>query len=289
MTETLAPATEAGAALKSSAITPVLAEISNGGGPRTDGQFSAVAMLLIDSVLTGDEEALRELQEWLRNERAQRTSDDAEQKPELRGRLLGLIDASHWAIERVLPPSEVSRVERSSHANQFLKELAATPGLGNRELAALLAVDDTQVSRLGRTLRKHGLAASRQIGRRNRWELTPKGLRTLEVLNGVADTAQLSQRSVDDGSVGAVSENKPGSPSVETTPPASILAVLAKFFGTRPVADNDFAQWLEKWLPSMRDEAVRRIASRSAELSHEAKETIAANVDELLRKEHAHA
>jgi hypothetical protein len=39
----------------------------------------------------------------------------------------------------------------------------------------------------------------------------------------------------------------------------------------------------------MRDEVVRRIASGSAELSHEAKETIAANVDELLREEHVHA
>jgi DNA-binding MarR family transcriptional regulator len=292
-TETLAPDTDARAALNSSAITPILSEISRDGGPRTDGDFSAVAMLLVDSLLTGDEESLRVLQDWLRQERAQGAGDRAES----RGRLLGLIDASHWAIERVLPRSEVARVERSSHANQFLNELAASPGLGNRELADRLSVDETQVSRLGRTLREHGLAASRQIGRRNRWELTPKGMRTLEVLNGVArDAASSSSTVVDDGSAAELAEDDLPE-ALDVNSPASILAALAKLFAAKPAVGEGYVQTLEKelpspWLASMEDETVWHIASLSVglpddveELSHDAKEVVVAKLDELLTEE----
>ena len=104
---------------------------------------------------------------------------------EARGRTRGLIDASHWAIQRVLPLSDIRWVEAGSHAERFMSALRREPGLSNRDLAERLAVDETQISRSGRKLRLHGLVVSRLVGRRNHWELTPKGMRGLELLTGI--------------------------------------------------------------------------------------------------------
>lgn len=195
--QTLARLPRPEADLGKSAIAPILAEISSEGGPRTDGDFNALAMLLIDSTLNGDEESLRSLQDWLRIERARCAGGKHSSDLELYGRLLGLIDVSHWALERALPLDDMRYIERGSHANRFLRQLTAEPGLANRELADRLGVDETQISRVGRRLRERGLVASRLFGRRNRWELTPKGLRTLQVLEGVHEMNDLSACSSD--------------------------------------------------------------------------------------------
>jgi len=81
-----------------------LDEIAGDGGLRTDGDFSALAMLLIDSTISGNEDALRAVHGWLEGEyaRASELGDSAD--PEVCGRIKGLIDVSHWAGRRALPP-----------------------------------------------------------------------------------------------------------------------------------------------------------------------------------------
>lgn len=184
-TSTLPAGSSGGANLAQSPITSVLAEIKADGGARTDGDFSALAMLLIDSVLNGDNDSLAILQTWLREERAHISDGNPDDNRDvLRGRLLGLIDASHWAIRRALPLAEVAALERGTHAYYFLKDLVVQPGLANGELAGRLGVDDTEISRTGKKLLSNGLVVRRSFGRRNRWEITPKGRRTLQVLDG---------------------------------------------------------------------------------------------------------
>ena len=134
-------------------IVSVLDEIGAEGGLRTDGDFSALAMLLIDSSMNGDDSALRAIQDWLRAEYARASGQSDPGGIEARGRTRGLIDASHWAIQRVLPLSDIRWVEAGSHAERFMSALRREPGLSNRDLAERLAVDETQISRSGRKLR----------------------------------------------------------------------------------------------------------------------------------------
>lgn len=68
------------------------------------------------------------------------------------------------------------------------------------------------------------------------------------------------------------------------------MIALANFFRIKPAyfTDDDYYEKLDKelvWLASMRDEGVRRIATRAVGLSPEAQQDIIAKVDELRRKE----
>ena len=82
----------------------ILDEIAADGGLRTDGDFSALAMLLIDSTINGNEDALRAVHGWLKGEYARASEPGDSADPEVRGQIKGLIDVSHWAGRRALPP-----------------------------------------------------------------------------------------------------------------------------------------------------------------------------------------
>jgi predicted NBD/HSP70 family sugar kinase len=164
----------------------VLEQIGATGGASTDGQFSAVAMLLVDSLVKGDEESLQAVQEWLQWEYGEASLGDSEgpSVAERSGRLLGLVDVSHWAIERVLPLGSLARLERGTYAVRFLRELEAQSGLSNQDVAGRLHVDETEVSRVGKRLLEDGLAFRRRLGRKNFWEISPKGRRSLQLVEG---------------------------------------------------------------------------------------------------------
>lgn len=79
-----------------------------------------------------------------------------------------------------------------------------------------------------------------------------------------------------------------------TNPSTATMAALANFFRIRPAYFTDDAYYAKldaelSWLASFRDENVRQIATRAAELSAEAREDILARIDELRRKENASA
>ncbi len=64
-----------------------------------------------------------------------------------------------------------------------MQALALRPGLSNRDLAARLSVDETEVSRLGRRLVEAGLVRKRKVGRFNYWEATGWGAQAVAVKN----------------------------------------------------------------------------------------------------------
>ena len=79
-----------------------------------------------------------------------------------------------------------------------------------------------------------------------------------------------------------------------TNPSSATMAALANFFRIRPAyfTDDDYYEKLDKglsWLLTMRDEGVRRIATRASGLSPEAQQDLVHRVDELRRKEHLDA
>jgi transcriptional regulator with XRE-family HTH domain len=75
-----------------------------------------------------------------------------------------------------------------------------------------------------------------------------------------------------------------------TNPSSATMAALANFFRIKPeyFTDDDYYEKLDReltWLANMRDEGVRRIASRTVGLSPEAQQDVVEKVDELRRRE----
>ena len=98
---------------------------------------------------------------------------------ETRGRTLGLIDVTQWALRR-LPANLHLSLSPDSHATRFLLAVAARPGLSNGDLARLLGVDETEISRIGRRLMAAGVVWRRKEWRRNLWDVTPRGRQYLD-------------------------------------------------------------------------------------------------------------
>jgi predicted NBD/HSP70 family sugar kinase/predicted transcriptional regulator len=141
-----------------------------------EGQFSALGMLVTDASLAGDEASLEEAQDglqWLYRARAAVEAPSPDQL-EQRGRLLGMIDITHWALRR-LPSALQIGLDPSTHAARFLLGVAEQPGLSNQAIAAQLGIDQTQASRIGRRLLAAGVVWRRREWRRNSWDITPRG------------------------------------------------------------------------------------------------------------------
>jgi transcriptional regulator with XRE-family HTH domain len=74
-------------------------------------------------------------------------------------------------------------------------------------------------------------------------------------------------------------------------PSTATMVALANFFRVKPAffTDDQYFENLDaelSWLANVRDEGVRRIATRAIGLSPEAQEDALARLDELRRKEH---
>jgi hypothetical protein len=147
-----------------------------------DGHFSALGMLITDASLSADEPALVEVQDglqWLfRTHYLDVPALDGDQR-EQRGRILGLIDTVQWALRR-LPSGLQLGLHPDGHAARFLVAVTRRQGLSNRELAAELGTDETEISRVGRKLLAAGVVWRRKEWRHNAWDVTPRGLRYVE-------------------------------------------------------------------------------------------------------------
>ncbi|MEV4255403.1 MarR family winged helix-turn-helix transcriptional regulator [Spirillospora sp. NPDC049652] len=142
-----------------------------------EGRFSALGMLITDASLCADEPALSAIKDGLQWLHRTRYLDvpalDPDQR-EQRGRLLGLIDVADWALRR-MPSGLQLGLRPGGHAARFLVAVAARPGRSNRELAAELGTDDTEISRVGRRLLAAGVVWRRKEWRSNLWDITPRG------------------------------------------------------------------------------------------------------------------
>lgn len=75
-----------------------------------------------------------------------------------------------------------------------------------------------------------------------------------------------------------------------TNPSSATMAALANFFRIKSAyfTDDEYYEKLDKelsWITTMRDDGVRRIATRTVGLSAQAQQDIVARVDELRRLE----
>src|SRR6185295_6303990 len=101
-----------------------------------EGHFNALGMLVTDASLAADGPALEAAQDglqWLFRRYAGLESPPSDEI-EHRGRLLGLIDATHWALRRLPSVLQLS-LDPGGHAARFLVAVARQPGLSNQDVA----------------------------------------------------------------------------------------------------------------------------------------------------------
>ncbi|GAA4085882.1 hypothetical protein [Actinomadura miaoliensis] len=156
----------------------------------SEGQFSALGMIITDASLSADEATLVEVQDglqWLHRGYLDVPNLDGDQR-ERRGRILGLIDCVQWALRR-LPSGLQLGLHPDGHAARFLVAVARRQGISNKQLAAELGTDETEISRVGRRLLSAGVVWRRKEWRHNAWDLTPRGRQYLESAGLLPDAA----------------------------------------------------------------------------------------------------
>jgi DNA-binding transcriptional ArsR family regulator len=138
-----------------------------------EAELSAVAMVVVDSLLHSDAQTLQEIGEPVRDTLA-RLFDGGARVREVRGYLLALLAMTRLGLER-LPDPLVVQFPPDSHAAKALQALAAGKPLSSNELQTVLDTSPSQMSRVGRQLLAHGLVVQRRSGRTASWEITPRG------------------------------------------------------------------------------------------------------------------
>jgi DNA-binding MarR family transcriptional regulator len=184
-----------------------LLELVAGLSPESPEQaFDALTQTLVDALLERDDATMETATEALRRcERAFATSGEP------LGRVRGLLALAFAALERLTTRSTVQEIGVNTHAHRMLLALRRQGSLRSSQLAELLDVSATEISRTGRALTRHGLAVRTKAGRDVYWDLSPRGRDLL---------ARLDRRSR-----GIVSRASRRRPELSTEPVAMTQAV----------------------------------------------------------------
>jgi predicted NBD/HSP70 family sugar kinase len=158
-------------------ITALLSSLIDAPADISAPRLSAVSALVVDAIRDDDEMALsvaaRGLQRLYRLQR--RIPNATPEQIEHTGVVVGLLRLVQTAADRVVPPLSELGVAEDTHAFRFLSAVTNQPGMTGRDLMRQLEIDQTQVSRAGRTLIEKGLARKFPLGRSVYWEATARG------------------------------------------------------------------------------------------------------------------
>jgi hypothetical protein len=148
-----------------------------------EGALEALRLLLVGAIQEEDDYSLQLAVDGLH--RLYLIWSGAAESPALlehRGELRGLHNVASMVLEGLVPLAILAELEPDSVAHQMLVYVAENNSCSNSDLADELEVDKSQISRAGARLHAAGLARARRAGRRNLWEITPRGAQTLSLL-----------------------------------------------------------------------------------------------------------
>jgi DNA-binding MarR family transcriptional regulator len=149
-------------------------------------------VLLVDAGLDGDVVTLDAIVDGLQRLAGHLARHEEPSWVRLQGRLDALTEEAVLTLERLPSLRQLVDFQLESQSHRFLHALAEHPGADNERLADLLGARPERVSLLGRQLQQSGLARKRKVGRRNSWDLTPRGTQTLQLIE--AEGAPRPQR-----------------------------------------------------------------------------------------------
>jgi DNA-binding MarR family transcriptional regulator len=143
----------------------------------------AVHLLIVDATLDGDvfllDAAVDGLQRLAGVEH--RHGEDVNWI-RVQTRIDTLAEEALLCLERLPSLAQLADFQPDSQSARFLHALAEHPGADNETIGEALETRAERVSKLGRQLQQSGLVRKRKIGRRNSWDLTPRGTQTLQLL-----------------------------------------------------------------------------------------------------------
>ncbi|MGI8428079.1 MAG: hypothetical protein ACR2OB_01955 [Solirubrobacteraceae bacterium] len=139
--------------------------------------LAPVTMTLVDALLHGDAGTLQELADPLRDALATMFEDQGHAR-EIRGYLLGVLEATRWGLRRLPDPGDIE-FAKETHAWQMLDCLGHGP-LTSSDLKEQLGTSDSQISRVGRNLLARQMVVQRRAGRVAVWEITARGRQAME-------------------------------------------------------------------------------------------------------------
>jgi hypothetical protein len=140
-----------------------------------------IGRLAAEAAADGDLPALEAMID-LAASSAPRPGEDAER--EFRRGVFEMLANTAKAMHQILQSNELlASVTAGSLAHQMLLVIEREPGTSNAQLQQLLGgARDDAVSRAGRILTERGLARKDRHGRRNLWQILPRGERILDVV-----------------------------------------------------------------------------------------------------------
>jgi DNA-binding MarR family transcriptional regulator len=171
------------------ALEERLVRLESESGTAARRALRSVHLLLVDATLDGDTYTLDAALDGLRRAESvvASRSDDAENW-KLMGRIETLVEGALLSLERVPSLRALADYEPESQAARCLQAIAEAPGASNEEIANVVGLGPERVSKLGRELSQRGFARKRRVGRRNSWDLTPRGTQMLQLLNSGGPT-----------------------------------------------------------------------------------------------------
>jgi hypothetical protein len=165
--------------------------------------FAEAALILVDAVIARDKDALDALDRLLRevhgtvvNARREDPGSEAERLRSCEDWTRLTANYVRSALDRVAPAAAAVRT-RGTVREQFLRIVAAQPGVNSRTICSLInnadsatpssdgapkPMDEGQLSRIGNALRAEGYVFAERGARGLSWELTPRGEELLEHL-----------------------------------------------------------------------------------------------------------
>ncbi|MGW2891578.1 ROK family protein [Streptomyces griseoruber] len=195
-------------AARTSELDQLLSELETGPVPWAEGDRRALVRVLIDASLDGDETTLRTALDWLQWVSACSDGEGTDPRSRRQGEIAGLVSVAQYGLRRAQAITLAHSVDLRGLQGDFLRAVARDPGCSNSDLVeALNGMDETQVSRTGAQLVKLGLVTKRKIGRRNFWDVSPRGRGVLRNAKGL--------------------EKRGASPPIAATEPAASDRVLA--------------------------------------------------------------
>jgi hypothetical protein len=149
-----------------------LEEQLEAGSQIDDGMFRAIAMLIADAILAGDDQTLYEgitkLELIYHSRRRDLRSNDL-----VLGRLLGYVDVINYAQIRMIPRAVLEQLAPGALARQVLEELSTSPGARSSEFMVEVCGENVEFTL--HKLRSLRLVSYRRPWRTTYWEITPRG------------------------------------------------------------------------------------------------------------------
>lgn len=147
----------------------------------------AVGRWLADATLLSDASNLHSGLEALRSAHVRLARVSAPETTRLDGMITAFAETTRACLDRVRQAELSEAFDPRTVAARMLLMIDDEPGINSARMTERLGVQESQVSRAGRTLIERGLAVKSRHGKERSWRLTPRGVSVLRRTRDRAD------------------------------------------------------------------------------------------------------